>query len=71
MDGLDVRGERGRLRISQSRLSASSGISRFKIVLHERGEKPLNDADLARVRTAITREAELLRVELSKVAVGG
>jgi len=64
MDTLDIKKERARLRISQSRLSARSGVSRFKMCLHERGDLTLNDQELARIRAALSREAERLTEEL-------
>jgi predicted transcriptional regulator len=65
---MDVKKTRLKLRISQAHLAKLSDVSRFKICLHERGDQPLNEADLARIRYALQREAQRLADALAPIA---
>ena len=64
---LDIREQRVRLRLSQTRLSSLSKVGRFKICLHERGDQPLCKADLARVEHALRQEARRMAEDLSEI----
>ena len=64
-----VRDSRQKLRVSQSRLAALSGVSRFKICLYERGDVPLTPDELERLRVALQVEADRQRAELAEFAI--
>jgi predicted transcriptional regulator len=67
---MDLRARRTALHLSQSRLARLSGVSRFKICLHEMGDKTLSAQDLERVETAIRREAQRLHGLTEPIAAG-
>ena len=52
-DGTRIRLMRVAARLSQHDLAARAGIDRRRLSEHERGERPLRGADLARVRAAL------------------
>jgi len=69
-DIMDIREQRVKLRLSQTRLSSLSKVGRFKICLHERGDQFLGVADLIRVEHALRQEARRMAKDLSKIANG-
>jgi len=62
-----IKETRTRLRISQSKLSRLSGVSRFRIYLHERGDLALTDAEIVRIRDAAREEAKTVRHDLMEL----
>jgi predicted transcriptional regulator len=58
---MDLRSNRNKLRISQSRLASLAGVSRFKICLYELGEGNLTPQELRLIRKVLQIEAERLR----------
>jgi len=66
----DLRIRRTAPRISQSRLARLSGVSRFKICLHELGDKTLSTQDIARVSSALQQEARRLHGLSAPIAAG-
>ena len=67
----NIRARRFQLRISQSQLARLSGVSRFKICMHELGDKPLNKKDEKEVEKAIRNEAARIQRCLRRVGMGG
>jgi predicted transcriptional regulator len=65
---MNLKDRREKLRLSQSRLAMLSGVSRFKICLHELGERRLKHEELARIDRAIQTEVDRLRDSLSEAA---
>ena len=66
----DIRTRRSQLKISQSQLARLSGVSRFKLCMHELGDKTLNEKDEKRVEAAMRDEATRLHRCLQKIGVG-
>ncbi len=66
----DLKAQRLGLKLSQSRLARLSGVSRFKICLHELGDTELAPDELQRIETALRQEAECLRGTLDRIAGG-
>jgi predicted transcriptional regulator len=66
---LDLRQRRSELRLSQSQLARLSGVSRFKICLHELGDRRLTDEEVASVQDALRLEVSRLAA-LSDRAIG-
>lgn len=58
---MNLRTNRNKLRISQSRLASLAGVSRFKICLYELNEGTLTSRELQLIRCAFHAEAERLR----------
>ena len=58
---------RMKLRISQGRLAALSGVSRFRICLYERGDLLLSHAKLNRIDVALHDEAQRIQGEAQQV----
>ena len=58
---MDLKANRLLLRLSQSELARLSGVTRFKICLHELGDKRLGERDEAAVKVALGRHANELR----------
>ena len=67
----DIRARRSQLQISQSQLARLSGVSRFKICMHELGDKPLNKKDEKEVEKAIRNEAARIHRCLRRIGMGG
>jgi predicted transcriptional regulator len=67
---MDLKTRRSALHLSQSRLARLSGVSRFKICLHELGDKALSAPDMARVGPAIQQEAQKLHGISAPIAAG-
>jgi DNA-binding XRE family transcriptional regulator len=67
---MNIKTARHKLRISQARLARLSGVSRFKICLHERDDQVLNQVDLARIEQALQGEARRLAEILAYMASG-
>lgn len=57
----ELRQQRSQLRLSQTRLARLSGVSRFKICLHELGDRSLSTGELVLIENALLREAGRLR----------
>jgi len=66
---IDVKAARQRMSISQLRLAKLSGVSRFKIGLHEAGNSQLSDQELTRIKAALRKEARRMRDLFEKVAL--
>ena len=66
----DIRARRSQLRISQSQLARLSGVSRFKICMHELGDKRLNEKDEKEVEKAIRNEAARIHRRLRRIGMG-
>jgi len=58
---MSLRNHRNELRISQSKLSRISGVSRFKICTYELGNGSLTADEQRRIREALQAEAIRLR----------
>ncbi len=67
----DIRTRRSQLKISQSQLARLSGVSRFKLCMHELGDKPLNEKDEKEVEKAIRNEAARIQRCLRRIGMGG
>lgn len=67
---MDLKARRSELRLSQSQLARLSGVSRFKICLHELGDRPLTDEEVARLRHAMGQELSRLAAALSTIREG-
>jgi predicted transcriptional regulator len=64
---MDIRTQRITLGMSQSRLARLSTVSRFKICMHELGDKPLNEEEFGRIESALRAEARRLARMASQV----
>lgn len=64
---ISIHEKRVKLRISQTRLAALSGISRFRICLHERGDLSLTRRELDLIDEAIRREADRILSEAQEL----
>jgi predicted transcriptional regulator len=62
---VDIKKQREQLRISQSYLARTSGVSRFKICLHELGDRLLTAQEETLVQAAIRREAAGLKEKIA------
>lgn len=58
---MDLRANRNKLQISQSRLASLAGVSRFKICLYELNEGTLTSQELRLIHYAFHAEAKRLR----------
>jgi predicted transcriptional regulator len=58
---MDLKTQRNSLRLSQSRLARLSGVSRYRICLHELGDLALDAGELAQIDAAI--QAEINRLQ--------
>jgi len=67
---VDLKARRSELRLSQSQLARLSGVSRFKICLHELGDRLLTDEEVARVQHAMGQELSRLAAALSTIREG-
>ena len=67
----DIRTRRSQLKISQSQLARLSGVSRFKLCMHELGDKALNEKDEKEVEKAIRNEAARIHQCLRRIGMGG
>jgi hypothetical protein len=65
---MNIRDQRLRLRLSQTRLAALARVSRFKICLHERENQLLSADELERIQGAFRAEAERIRRDLLQIA---
>lgn len=54
---MNIKPERRKLRISQTRLARLAGVSRYKICLHEIGDGELSSQELRRIEIALRKEA--------------
>ncbi len=61
---MNLRSQRQRLGLTQSRLARLAGVNRISICLHELGDRPLREDERRRVQAALRGEAVRL------VAVG-
>jgi predicted transcriptional regulator len=64
---ISIHHRRLKLKISQSRLAALYGVSRFRICLYERGDLLLSQAEVNRIDEAIRNEARRIQAEAQKV----
>ena len=62
--------QRNLLKLSQSKLSQLSQVSRFKIVLYELGEGKLTDEEQRRIQEAIRSQALRFRETLAEIEAG-
>ena len=67
---MDLRSNRNKLRISQSRLSLLAGVSRFKICLYELHEGTLTAEEQSLIRRALQAEASRLQNVRSEIDFG-
>jgi predicted transcriptional regulator len=64
-----IQKDRQTLHLSQTRLAALSGVSRFKICLYKHGEVMLNSRELQQSHGAIEREAQRIQAEAQAVTL--